>query len=346
MKGMVSVIIPLFNRENLITETLQSVREQTYSNFECIVVDDGSTDQSLAAAKAFAEGDNRFIIVPRSTMTKGACACRNEGIEKASGEYLMFLDSDDLLSSTCLEERVQRFQKNPKDNFIVNQIGLFDHNTYLVTSLWSSLNHRDDLKAFLYSEGWQTSSTFFKTSFVKKYRFDENALSWQDVDFHLRILLDRPVYTKFPDTQPDVFMRHSGLERISNTNVYFNRIQARLRLYLKLEGILEDKGNQEYLYPFLMYHFKFVEIAALVLPFQEFRQLFEIWMGSKTYLTKRGYFFRLYFHMQASLKRVGLRILCSVFYRIIRWFISVSLLSADHRKSMLREPIQLPKPTR
>ncbi len=343
MEGVISVVIPLFNRSTLIAETLRSVRNQTYASFECIVVDDGSTDDSLDVARRFVDQDKRFIVLSRKSAIKGACVCRNEGIEKASGQYVMFLDSDDLLAEDCLESRRQKIEQHPNCDFIVNQIALFDHQTYHVTSMWSSLKHEDDLKAFLYSEGWQTSSTFFRSSFIKKYRFDEQALSWQDVDFHLRILLDHPVYIKYPEMQPDVYMRHSGLERISNTNVSFTRIESRIKLYYKLEGIMESKQYYYYIEPFTLYYFKFLEIAALVLSYSQFKYLFGIWMNSKTFHSPKGFFFGAYLKIQSALKRIGLRFVCSVFYRIIRLFINKKLLNPDHRKILLKQPVMLPR---
>lgn len=343
MRGKVSLIIPLFNREALIAETLRSVLDQTYANFECIVIDDGSTDDSIKVARNVVRDDKRFLISSRISSIKGACECRNEGIALASGVYIMFLDSDDLLAQDCLKNRVQKLDEHQTCDFIVNQIAMFDHQTYRVTSLWSSLKHDDDLYAFLYSEGWQTSSTFFRSSFLKKYRFDEHALSWQDVDFHIRILLDAPTYVKYPDMQPDVYMRHSGLERISNTNVSFARIESRMNLYCKLEQIMESKAYHDYKEPFTMYYFKFLEIAALVLSYAEFKRLFLLWRPSKTFHQSKTIGFRLYLSVQAHLKKLRLSLLCSVLYRVIRLFINRKLLNPDHRKVLLKQPIIIPR---
>jgi glycosyltransferase involved in cell wall biosynthesis len=86
MPGMVSIIIPLYNRENLILETLESIKVQTYSNFECIIVDDGSTDNGIKLVKNFLNDDNRFKLFERpSNVKKGGNSCRNIGFLKSSG---------------------------------------------------------------------------------------------------------------------------------------------------------------------------------------------------------------------------------------------------------------------
>src|SRR5918993_3885046 len=92
----VSVIIPVYNRVNLVRETLQSVIDQTYADWEAIVVDDGSTDGSYELVIKFAELDHRIKSFRRDRQPKGAPVCRNIGVTKSVGQFLIFLDSDDL----------------------------------------------------------------------------------------------------------------------------------------------------------------------------------------------------------------------------------------------------------
>lgn len=111
MKVKVSVIIPTFNRGNILGETLESVRAQTLTEWECIVVDDGSSDDTEELMKTYQKMDPRFTYVKRpAERNKGACACRNIGLEHAKGEYIQFLDSDDIISSNKLEEQVNRLE--------------------------------------------------------------------------------------------------------------------------------------------------------------------------------------------------------------------------------------------
>ena len=105
MKGLVSVIIPCYNAEKFIAETLNSIYEQTYRNYEIILVDDGSTDTSASIAKAsFSEKQGCLYIYQEN---KGVSSARNKGLQIAKGEFILFLDSDDIIESTFLSSRVE-----------------------------------------------------------------------------------------------------------------------------------------------------------------------------------------------------------------------------------------------
>jgi glycosyltransferase involved in cell wall biosynthesis len=87
---LVSIVIPNYNRESLIEETLNSVLQQTINNWECIIVDDGSTDNSINLIKHFTEKDNRFKLILRDRKPKGASTCRNIGIAHSRSQYIVF----------------------------------------------------------------------------------------------------------------------------------------------------------------------------------------------------------------------------------------------------------------
>ena len=110
---LVSIIIPTFNRAHLIGETLESVIAQTYQNWECIVVDDGSTDYTEELMEIFCKKNNRFQFYHRpATRNKGASACRNFGFQQSKGDLIQYLDSDDILSSNKLEDQVSILNTN------------------------------------------------------------------------------------------------------------------------------------------------------------------------------------------------------------------------------------------
>ena len=88
----ISIIIPLYNRELLIKETLESIINQEYKFWECIVVDDGSTDGSFEILQKYQEQDDRIIAIKRYKPTKGANVCRNIGLERALGKYVIFFE--------------------------------------------------------------------------------------------------------------------------------------------------------------------------------------------------------------------------------------------------------------
>lgn len=110
MAAKVSVIIPIYNVEKYIGATIQSVLDQTFQNFEIVVVDDGSLDRSADICKQFSDRRIRVIRQPNC----GVSTARNVGIEAARGEYIAFLDGDDLWFPTKLEQQVAHLDRHPE----------------------------------------------------------------------------------------------------------------------------------------------------------------------------------------------------------------------------------------
>ncbi len=106
-----SVVIPAYNRSHVISRALESVRRQTFVDYECIVVDDGSADGDVLGAHVSAMGDDRFRLIRRDN--GGAAAARNTGIDSAHGDYVAFLDSDDEFLDHHLAEMHAHLQLNP-----------------------------------------------------------------------------------------------------------------------------------------------------------------------------------------------------------------------------------------
>ncbi|NJX15041.1 glycosyltransferase family 2 protein [Tamlana crocina] len=110
---MISIITPIYNRSNLIEETLKSIKSQNYTDWECIIVDDGSTDNTVEVLKAITENDKRFqILVRPMSMPKGPSTCRNLGVKRAKGKYLQFFDSDDIMHPDHLKLKVKAIKDN------------------------------------------------------------------------------------------------------------------------------------------------------------------------------------------------------------------------------------------
>ena len=111
----VSVIIPTYNRSNFILETLESVFAQTYSDYEIIVINDGSTDDTEDILKPLiSSGSIRYLF----QANQGESAARNHGIRLAHGRYIAFLDSDDLILPKKLEKQVEFLENNPEIGFV------------------------------------------------------------------------------------------------------------------------------------------------------------------------------------------------------------------------------------
>ena len=113
---IVSVIIPVYNAEKFLKQCLNSVISQTLKEIEIICVDDGSTDNTNAILKAFSEKDQRITVIHQQNA--GAGAARNNGLRRAKGKYLSFLDADDFFEKTMLERAVSKIEEDQAE-FVV-----------------------------------------------------------------------------------------------------------------------------------------------------------------------------------------------------------------------------------
>lgn len=110
MNALVSIITPSYNSAKFIAETIQSVQNQTYPNWEMIIVDDGSSDETDGIVLSIIETDNR-IQFHKLTQNSGPAVARNTGIEKASGDYMTFIDADDIWFPTFIENNIKTIQE-------------------------------------------------------------------------------------------------------------------------------------------------------------------------------------------------------------------------------------------
>ena len=102
---MISVVVPVYNVETYLVECLDSIQNQTYTDFEVILVNDGSTDGSQAICERYCQADKRFRLMNQTN--QGLSAARNKGVEISTGEYIVFVDSDDIIKTNYLEKLMQ-----------------------------------------------------------------------------------------------------------------------------------------------------------------------------------------------------------------------------------------------
>jgi glycosyltransferase involved in cell wall biosynthesis len=115
---LISIIIPVYNVDNYIRECLDSVLSQTFTDYECILIDDGSQDNCPAICDEYAEKDFRFIVIHKKN--SGQSDARNEGIKAAKGEYIVFLDADDLFADNKALENIWKISETTKTDIICN----------------------------------------------------------------------------------------------------------------------------------------------------------------------------------------------------------------------------------
>lgn len=136
--GLVSIIVPVYNVQDKIKRCVDSVLAQTYPYFELILVDDGSSDDSLSVCRKAAQIDERIIVVSKSN--GGVSSARNAGLDRASGKYVMFFDSDDWVDTDILENMVS-IQNQDKSGLTI--CGLSMHNGNGGVKLWYPLSSKE-----------------------------------------------------------------------------------------------------------------------------------------------------------------------------------------------------------
>jgi glycosyltransferase involved in cell wall biosynthesis len=193
----ISILIPNYNKAPFLSNTLNSILNQSFTDWECIIVDDHSTDESEDIIKKFTQRDSRFKFVKRpDNIAKGGNACRNIAFSKAVGEFVIFFDSDDWFVNDALEKRKTNISKCNVD-FIVNQ-GLFwngkDKQALLITDGYSSEKAIDCFFAF--QPLWLSQSLTIRRSFLlqHKVQWDESVPFYQDVLFNINLLLHSQSY--------------------------------------------------------------------------------------------------------------------------------------------------------
>lgn len=207
---MISIIVPVYNAQTYIDQCIKSVLNQSYSNFELILINDGSTDDSLEKCR-FWETDPRVIIL--STENRGVSSARNLGLQKASGKWILFLDSDDYLPDNCLaqlmalvstdtQEIIAAYvEKEPENHPILHQsvcadavcrMSLDPVNNQLLPAFY-------EVKPLSLPSCW---AKLYSNAIIQKYtvRFDETLHLSEDILFNLDYLacIDRVLISNLP----------------------------------------------------------------------------------------------------------------------------------------------------
>lgn len=235
-----SVVIPSYNRPKEIIECLNSLKEQTYSNFQVVVIDDCS--EIVVSEIVDTEAYPFKLRIHRNTKNMGAAASRNAGIDLSEYEWISFLDDDDIWKKDKLEIMNKNILKNPETNFIYHntEIKLVNENTsYIANRELPS----DFFKALLVKNiVGGTSMVSVKRSLFEKYgKFDEEMTSLEDYELWLRLAKhSRPLLIEQPLT---LYLYRTGRSSVSK-NVESNLVSIEY-INRKYSGDYEKlNGNQ------------------------------------------------------------------------------------------------------
>lgn len=303
---LVSIIIPTYNRADLLRETLQSIRNQTYTAWECIVVDDHSDDNTAEVVLSFSESDTRFHYYKRpATRPKGANACRNFGFSQSKGNYVIWFDSDDLMLEYKIERQVQALEASNCD-FCVCRFANFSGQNHVVSesSFDRNRNNSLEIKHFMTNAVfWGTIDFLGRRSIVEQISFNEELPSGQDYNFFMKVLSGKPVGCFIDE---DLSLRRLHTESIQQVQAAHKtkRLRNKFLIYWLTARDCKDIAGREVtsyllLHATLFYH-KLALQRILMLPLSELisvishnfgrRRAFVLYVLLQlAYVTKKGH---------------------------------------------------------
>lgn len=184
---MISVIVPVYNEERHLKRCIESILNQTYSNFELLLIDDGSKDKSGLICDGYALNDSRIRVFHKSN--EGVSKARNFGIEKATGEWLFFLDSDDYLFTDALDTLITQAHKS---NTLITCANLYieknNKREIVCSGITSGVISNNFRAVYFQTVNLCTGVVLYHHSIIKNKRFDETLTRGEDVTFRNDIL--------------------------------------------------------------------------------------------------------------------------------------------------------------
>ncbi|WP_342542136.1 glycosyltransferase [Paenisporosarcina sp. FSL H8-0542] len=193
---LISIVVPVYNSEKYLFDCIESILNQSYSNIELILVNDGSNDCSLEICQMFVESDNRVKLL--SKKNSGVSDTRNLGIKESKGEYITFVDSDDMLKNQAIEIMYEEIKMNQTDLVVCNfeydysgirvkKIARITEGIYSVNSLSDKLIDDGTMSGILFGSVW---SCLYKTSIIRDFniRFVSGVKYNEDGIFNLAYL--------------------------------------------------------------------------------------------------------------------------------------------------------------
>lgn len=177
---MVSIIIPCYNYAQFLSEALESVLAQTYSDWECIIINDGSHDNTEEKSLEYCAKDPRFKYFYKEN--GGHSSARNLGIKRSVGKYILPLDADDTLSKDYVKEAVKKIESDENIKIVTGQVQYFgDRDEKVIMPSY-------DLRSYLIVNYLSISSLFRRVDFDKANGFDETMHVFEDWDLFIHIL--------------------------------------------------------------------------------------------------------------------------------------------------------------
>lgn len=244
----VSIIIPVYNAEQYINITLDNIINQTYTNWELILVDDGSTDKSFEIIKNYSDRDNRIIAVKRDRAPKGSLTCRNIGQEMATGEYFIHFDADDIIASYCLEQRVAFMEQHKEIDYATFKGESIDINGRVIPNgrKWGINPNKDILSCFLsYNYPFSVWNNMYRKEAFIDYYWDEKVKIYTDFSYIVPAIIINKKHAFAEDSRPDYFYRMGHANAMTSSFINEDKYDSTLYLFDKIYEMLAETSSPE-----------------------------------------------------------------------------------------------------
>lgn len=226
MQELISVIMPIYNVEKYLERSVGALLNQTYSNLEIILVDDGSTDRSGTMCDAFLEQDDRIKVIHKTN--GGSSSARNLGIEAASGNYIAFCDSDDY-SEPDIYENLLKIMKEHPDAVIAQAMssdyledGTLIKGPYKNSGQVNFLSRQEMFRLLMLHVGDSSFCTkLIKADYMKQFRFEEGRLN-EDFELLIRMLKGVNGIYSLEKNGYNIVLRHGSNSRNSFGEIFYN----------------------------------------------------------------------------------------------------------------------------
>lgn len=176
---LISIILPVYNSANFISNILSDIAKQTYSNFECIIIDDGSTDETSFICKKFSDSDKRFFYYSKEN--GGASSARNFGLTLSKGDYVLFVDSDDNITTDYIECFYNLSAQTKADIVSLNIHNKLEKHKKHLTKDKNIIGNKQIMNSFLKNEfGVGPTSKLFNKRIIDDVKFNTNLIINED----------------------------------------------------------------------------------------------------------------------------------------------------------------------
>ncbi len=236
--AIVSIIVPCYKQAHYLSDALDSVLAQTYSNWECIIVNDGSPDQTDEVVKPYLIKDSRFKYIKQAN--NGLPAARNTGIRNSCGLYILPLDGDDIIEPTYLEKAINWFENHPETKLVYCRARLFGS----INSSWNLDDY--DYDKFIWCNCIFCSSVYKREDYDKTNGYNTNMVhGFEDWDFWLSLLSKNDIVHRLDDVLFSYRIKKESMSTSLNQN---HLDQMYIQLYRNHPDIYEPYCNRLFLY--------------------------------------------------------------------------------------------------